>query len=53
MEEVLGLWQGLNPAWEHDINEITVIGDSRFLIQAMVTNSLPSQMKIWKILKKI
>jgi hypothetical protein len=46
MAEALGLWQGLNQAREHGINEITVIGDSRLLIQALVTNSLPSQMKI-------
>jgi hypothetical protein len=30
-----------------------MIGDSRFLIQALVTNSLPNQMKLRKILKKI
>jgi ribonuclease HI len=53
MAEALGLWQGLNQDQELGINEITVIGDSQLLIQALVTNSLPSQMKIRQILKKI
>jgi len=44
--EALSLWQGLTQAHKLAIKEITVIGDSRILIQAMVTNSLPNQMKL-------
>jgi ribonuclease HI len=51
--EALSLWQGLAQAWKLAINEITVIGDSQILIQAMVTNSSPNQMKLQKIFKKI
>jgi ribonuclease HI len=46
MAEALSLWQGLIQARELGINEISVIGDSQLLIQALVTNSLPNQMKI-------
>jgi ribonuclease HI len=51
--EALRLWQGLIQAWKLEIKEITVIGDSRILIQAMVTNTLPTQMNLCHILKKI
>jgi ribonuclease HI len=53
MAEALSLWQGLTQARELGINEISVIGDSRLLIQALVTNSLPNQMKLRQLLKKI
>jgi ribonuclease HI len=53
MAEALSLWQGLTQAQELGINEILVIGDSRLLIHALVTNSLPNQMKLQQLLKKI
>jgi ribonuclease HI len=51
--EALSLWQGLAQARKLAIKEIMVIGDSWILIQAMVTNSLPNQMKLRQIFKKI
>jgi ribonuclease HI len=51
--EALSLWKGLGQAQKLAINEITVIGDSRILIQALVTNSLPNQMKLRQIFQKI
>ena len=49
----MSLWQGVGQARKLDINEIMVIGDSQILIQALVTNSLPNQMKLRQIFKKI
>jgi ribonuclease HI len=51
--EALSLWQGLIQAQKLEIKEIMVIGDSQILIQAMVTNTLPTQMNLCHILKKI
>jgi ribonuclease HI len=53
MTEALSLWKGLTQARDLGINEIMVIGYSQILIQAMVTNSLPNQMKLRQLLKKI
>jgi ribonuclease HI len=51
--EALSLWKGLIQAQKLEIKEITMIGDSWILIQAMVTNTLPTQMNLHHILKKI
>jgi ribonuclease HI len=51
--EALSLSQGLDQARKLAINEITMIGDFQILIQAMVTNLLPNQMKLRQIFKKI
>ena len=48
--EYLSLWKGLFQFHAHGISEIIVIGDSRLIIQAMVTKSLPTQMKLWQII---
>jgi ribonuclease HI len=53
MTEALSLSKGLTQARDLGINEIMVIGYSQILIQAMVTNSLPNQMKLWQLLNKI
>jgi ribonuclease HI len=39
--EALSLWQGLIQARKLAIQDIVVIGDSRILIQALATNTLP------------
>jgi ribonuclease HI len=51
--EALSLWQGLIQARKLAIQDIMVIGDSRILIQALATNTLPNQMNLRKITKKI
>ena len=40
--EALALWQGLFQMLTHDINDVIVLWDSRLIIQALVTTSLPS-----------
>ena len=40
--EALALWKGLLQARNQGILDLTVIGDSRLIIQALVTSSLSS-----------
>ena len=51
--EALALWQGLLIAKNQGNVELTVLGDSRIVIQAMAENSLPNQMHLRHLIKKI
>ena len=51
--EALALWQGLQIAKTRGINEIIVLGDSRIIIQALAENTLPSQMQLRQLSRKI
>ena len=51
--EALALWQGLQIAKTRGINEIIVLGDSRIIIQALAENTLPSQMHLRQMIRKI
>ena len=51
--EALALWQGLKQARRNNIDEISVFGDSRIIIQAMILKKYPSHLQISRILHKI
>ena len=53
IEESLALWQGLQITRTQGINEIIVLGDSRVIIQALSENTLPSQMHLRQMMRKI
>ena len=53
MAEALALWQGLWIAKNQGITELTILGDSRIIIQAMTENSLPNQMNLKHLIQKI
>ena len=53
MAEALALWQGLRIAKNQGITKLTVLGDSRTVIQVMVENSLPNQMHLRHLIKTI
>eukprot|EP00253_Pinus_taeda_P007428 PITA_07428 len=51
--EALALWQGLNLALKRNILKLSVFGDSRLIIQALNLNTIPSQILLASIFKKI
>ena len=51
--EALALWKGLWISKNQGITELTVLGDLRIIIQAMVENSLPNQLHLRHLIKKI
>ena len=53
MAEALALWQGLRIAKTHGISELTIIGDSRIIIQALTENLTPNQMHLRRLIQKI
>ena len=53
MVEAMTIWQGLRIAKTHGISKLTVIGDSRIVIQALAENLIPSQMLLRRIIHKI
>ena len=53
MAEALALWQGLRIAKNQGITELTVLGDSRIIIQAMNENLIPNQMHLKWLIHKI
>ena len=46
MVEALAIWQGMRIAKTHGIFELTVLGDSRIIIQALTENLTPNQMHL-------
>ena len=53
MAVALALWQGLRIAKNQGITELTVLGDSRIIIQAMNKNLIPNQMHLKRLIHKI
>ena len=51
--EALSLWKGISQMPIHNIKEEMVFGESRLIIQALVTNSLTSQVRLRPIVKRI
>ena len=51
--EALAIWKGLLQARNQGILDLTVIGDSRLIIQELVTISLPSQLILRQLLRRI
>jgi len=47
------LWQGLNQASQMGITDLTVVADSRMMIQAVITRNLPSSCHLKQIMKRI
>ena len=40
-DEALALWKGLQQALIHGIPEINIFGDSRLIIQVLITRKIP------------
>ena len=53
MAEALALWQGLKIAHEQNLHSLVVFGDSKLIIQFMVSKTLPSNIFLAAIIKKI
>ena len=53
MAEALALWQGMRIAKTLGISELTVIGDSRIAICALVENLMPNHMALRQLIHKI
>ena len=53
LAEALALWKGLRIAKNQGIIELTVLGDSRIIIQAMTENSILNQMHLKHLIQKI
>ena len=51
--EALALWQGLVIAKNKRINKLIVLGDSRIVIQEIVKGTLPNQLHLRQLIKKI
>ena len=51
--EALALWQGLVIAKNKGVTRLTVLGDSRIVIQAMVEGNLPNHLHLKHLLSKI
>jgi len=51
--EALALWQGLHQANKLRIQELTIIGDSRIIIQAIINHSKTQSITLNNLLDKI
>ena len=51
--EALALWKGLVIAKNKGITRLTVLGDSRIVIQAIVEGTLPNHLHLRQLLTKI
>ena len=51
--EALALWQGLNQASHQGITDLTVVGDSRLIIQAVITRNLLPSCHLKQVMKHI
>jgi ribonuclease HI len=51
--EALALWQGLNQAINHNVQDLVIIGDSRLIIQALILRNRVKNAKLHHILEKI
>ena len=53
MAEALALWQGLKLSHERNLNSLVVFGDSKLILHSMVSKTLPSNIFLAAIIKKI
>ena len=53
MAEALALWQGLNQALLHGIQDLTVMGDSKLIIHFIKTKTFPSSIWLRQVLLRI
>ena len=53
MAEALALWQGLKLAHERNLNSLVVFGDSKLILQSMISKTLSSNIFLAAIIKKI
>jgi ribonuclease HI len=51
--EALALWQGLNQAIKHNVQDLVIIGDSQLIIQALILRKRVKNEKLQHILAKI
>ena len=53
MAEALALWQGLSQAIRLSVQELTVVGDSRMIIQHLFNRDLPSSFRLKQVIRRI
>ena len=53
MAEALALWQGLSQAIHLGIQELTVVGDSRMILQHLLNQELPSSFRLKQVIRRI
>ena len=53
MAEALALWQGLSQAIRLGVQELTVVGDSRMIIQHLFNRELPSSFRLKQVIRRI
>ena len=53
MAEALALWQGLKLGQEQNLKSLVVFGDSKLILQSLITKNLPSNIFLSAIIQKI
>ena len=53
MVEALSLWQGLSQAIRLDIQDLTVVGDSRIILHHLICRELPSSFHLRQVIRRI
>ena len=53
MVEDLALWQGLSQAIRLDIQDLTVVGDSRIILHHLICRELPSSFRLRQVIRRI
>ena len=53
MAKELALWQGLNQALLRGIQDLTVVGDSKLIIQFINSQTFPSSNRLRQVLRRI
>ena len=51
--EILAIWQGLNQARRLAIKKLTIMGDSRIIIQALILKKAPNNMELAHYYRKV
>ena len=53
MAEALALWQGLSQAIRLDIQDLTVVGDSRIILHHLICREFPSSFLLRQVIRRI
>jgi ribonuclease HI len=51
--EILALWQGLNLATERNVQNLVIFGDSRIIIQAIISKKKPKNLQLAQVYSKV
>ena len=52
MAEALARWQGLSQAIHLDIQDLTVVGDSRIILHHLICRELPSSFRLRQVIRR-